>query len=789
MSKVNKKAIENVQTSNDVDRVATADNSSKADASAQLLNSMMSEFKNMFLELKQGQDNLRNDLNTRIDELELKNAGSTNAFSTPIKQIDSSPSSAQTTATQFNLSGSSISKDRSVADKDLHPILNLKLDLEKSTVPKLSDKITADEYINWYNKLKETVLANPRFMYLLSNPAEDAWKLCGGYMWTHKLIDNDVDLYRWESSFISSLRYLFAFISHIVPEDIIQGIRLQMQQREKDKYNVPVRLKFRSAVTMHLNNSDNQFYQDVYSLMKILEERYNVKDCNRLIELIHAFKRIHLNKYDHPQSVFMKYNEMVNRIRSVYPLFPDYPESWICFDILTRVSTTVYGDAVKELFRQDVQTLTKDKVLSRLIADYTQYNRTNNVLDAKNTNFRFSGKRSMHDKAAPGTSTATAAAAIAPNNSTSQYSAQRLCYRCNLPGHMAFNCPQKLKNPVNQSAERAEIEEENYIENDDSDSYNDNTLEAEFYHSSAAEEGYVVEEFSVEDMHGIEFPHAEAQAAGFTSVLDHQAIPDSGSAVYLTGDRSKLINLRRVPPVYIHGVGGYRISNTVGDMIMKNAQLVLRNVRFVPGHPNTLISLGRLSENGFQFFSHKDKIYIVEEGFIKPPPFNDPRIVTMGYRRNGLYVVNITEPDEQKGGDKSAERVSESEIKAIYKKAAEPVVKALTPQQLMKNKTTTELRKDLEKHRTGATTVKSPAKPTNPVGHIPIPKINEAAKKDNNINNATSQSLHNETEASVAIEEAYAGEVVGIDETPQKANTDTEALVHRRFGHVSSKQL
>jgi hypothetical protein len=138
---------------------------------------------------------------------------------------------------------------RPIVDKDLHPILNTKFTLDSSNAPKLSKTImTADEYINWLHKVEDIVHANPRFMSVFNIAAETAWKQCGGERWTKALKDDDVDLLRWESCFLHAQRHLFTFITQLVPEDISRGITLQMK-KDRGKYNLPVRLGFRSSVS------------------------------------------------------------------------------------------------------------------------------------------------------------------------------------------------------------------------------------------------------------------------------------------------------------------------------------------------------------------------------------------------------------------------------------------------------------------------------------------------------------------------------------------------------------
>lgn len=222
--------------------------------------------------------NMLLDIKNRLDVIEQKQFdNSNNNFQTPVKNVNT-PTSTQSTVVLDNSSDikqnihHKTTRDRDLVDKDLHPILNNKLELDVSNAPKLSSvSLSADEYINWYNKLKAIILANPRFRLLLTNTAEDAWRLCGGLHWTSNLSHDDLDRYRWESSFVYSLSHLFTFISRLVPEEIVNGIRLHMV-RDRGKYNVPLRLKFRSGIADQFDD-DSPFVEDVYGLMKLLEER------------------------------------------------------------------------------------------------------------------------------------------------------------------------------------------------------------------------------------------------------------------------------------------------------------------------------------------------------------------------------------------------------------------------------------------------------------------------------------------------------------------------------------
>jgi hypothetical protein len=396
-------------------------------------------------------------LTARIDKLEQKqvdadvktnqlNAVNSNDFQTPIKNInaintppslvfENSNNTHSTIVNQINNSADPVMKMHNIAkstsnkdlvDKDLHPILNTKLELDVNTAPKLSRSLSADEYINWYNKLRDIVLSNPRFMFLFNNSAENAWKICGGELWTRKLSSNDLDLYRWESSFINSSRYLFTFISQLVPEDIVHAIRLHMI-KDRGKYNIASRLGFRSNVVLQLNCSSEPFYQDVFEFMQLLEKRYNTKDCNRVMELVKAFNAIKLDELEHPQTIFMKYQEVINRIKAVYPQYQEQSESWMCFDILTRLPR-MYNHAVKELFRLDLHSLKKEDVLKRLVAEYSHNNTEHQMQEGESTTNYSVELEKQHN------------VLVALKGS-----ATRVCYNCGKQGHMIRNCPTAKK--------------------------------------------------------------------------------------------------------------------------------------------------------------------------------------------------------------------------------------------------------------------------------------------------------------------------------------------------------
>jgi hypothetical protein len=310
MSKASKKTNNNTNNDNDSEAINNTAPVTSVPIVQTVQPDSMQALMNMLLDIKKGQTELKAELTARIDTIEQKQFDHSNNFQTPVKNINT-PISTQSTVVLEN--GSDIkqqtihnkpTRDRNLVDKDLHPILNNKLELDISNAPKLSSvSLSADEYINWYNKLKSIILANPRFRLLLTNKAEDAWRLCGGLQLTSSLLDEDLDCYRWESSFIYSLSHLYTFITRLVPEEIANGIRLHMV-RDRGKYNVPSRLNFKSRIADQFDE-DSPFIEDVYGFMKLLEERYNTKDCNRMLELMRAFKRLHLNRYDHPQTIFI----------------------------------------------------------------------------------------------------------------------------------------------------------------------------------------------------------------------------------------------------------------------------------------------------------------------------------------------------------------------------------------------------------------------------------------------------------------------------------------------------
>ncbi|MGZ8925518.1 MAG: DDE-type integrase/transposase/recombinase, partial [Nitrososphaeraceae archaeon] len=706
-----------------------------------------------------------NGINSRLTAIEQKQAefsanASSNTYTTPVKSVNT-PTSINSTATTVTIdnnveskSAKSTIRDKNLVDKDLHPILNSKLELDLTNAPKLTSiSLSADEYINWYNKLKAIIYANPRFRLLLTNTAEDAWRFCGGLQWTSNLHDTDLDRYRWESSFVYSLNYLYTHISRLIPEDVFNGIRLHML-RDRGKYDVPTRLGFTSTITAQYND-DSPFCEDVYEFMKLLEERYNTKDCNRLNELFKAFKRIHLGKGEHPQTIFTRYQETVNRIKTVYPDYKDQSEGFICFDILTRVGLT-YNEVVKELFRKDVKSLKKEDVLKRLVAEYMHTNKENHTSDHKTSSYKKSSTQSTFKSTSRTTSIPTATAAEAQVQN--KYNVERTCFRCFKAGHMAYNCPERKPT----SADQAESDNE-CVEEDESTSSPDNAD----IESSSSESNFVEEqEIDKNDLLYDDDEHANP--ATFTNAQSHQGIADTGATLFLTGDKSKLINLRPANPTTIHGVGGSKISNMIGDMPIPHAQIILKGVRYIPNHPTTLISMGRLSENGFDFHSYEDKLYIVDRGYMKPPKDTDPRVIMIGERKNGLYVLNITKPPK-KVNEKVERLTVEQFNRAIQESKSTKITK---PEQLIRNKTSSEFRKELNDHRNNNNDNNKPK--------LRIPKYDESKNINNTSTSNVETKVGNESN-NMAIEEAR-NSIEIVEE-------NKELEWHKRLGHASRKQL
>jgi hypothetical protein len=566
--------------------------------------------------------------------------------------------------------------------------------------------MTADEYINWLHKVEDIVHANPRFMSVFNIAAETAWKQCGGERWTKALKDDDVDLLRWESCFLHAQRHLFTFVTQLVPEDISRGITLQMK-KDRGKYNLPVRLGFRSSATTEAI-AHGGFYQDVHGLMQLLEEQYNIKDCNRLLELVKKYKRLHLKDGDHPQTIFSHYHEAMNRIKSVYPQFPDFPESWMCFDILTRLPHQ-YRDAVKELFRKDIATLKQEDVLSRLIAEYMHIKDSSNYEKAKMSGRSFNKPSSNGATAAAATASPPSASYSSESNNPS---AVRVCYKCGKQGHFAKDCPNYSKS-FGQAAIAVD-DEEDYSFNEENEighvEQEDDESSVGYSSESTGFTAIGIEHESANySSDGKEFNLESRDSADIAStcvVKPNQAVPDTGATLFLTGNKNLLRDVRSAPPMTIHGLGGSRVSNQVGDMLIKHSGLLLKGVRYVPGCSQTLISLGKLSESGFDFFSYNDKLYIVEKGYTKIPNEGDKRVVCVGTRTAGLYTLDLFKAGARNDatvtklspGDKR-EYIQQHALKPGGKGAPPSRKERITASQLVNVPSSTQLREDLHQSR------------------------------------------------------------------------------------------
>jgi hypothetical protein len=183
---------------------------------------------------------------------------------------------------------------------------------------------TTEMFKKWYDDVMLTVQGYPKYRPLLAGDAQVSWKAFQQANAKHSPAS-------LELPYLDAQRGLWMFIckglDYATRQQVGDGMKIQLLA-----HNLPMILGFKER--------DDLFYQDCYSLMQKLQERFQVKSTWRGGHLVEQYDRIRYNEGTDPLVFLSELSSLENQLASL----TDYiiqPDSFRAILILTRLPASM----------------------------------------------------------------------------------------------------------------------------------------------------------------------------------------------------------------------------------------------------------------------------------------------------------------------------------------------------------------------------------------------------------------------------------------------------------------
>jgi hypothetical protein len=212
---------------------------------------------------------------------------------------DNSPSQPQpTNVSSSSSSSSSSSPPAAIEDKNILPTRPPEIRLGTGGTP------TTDTFSRWDDEICLTVNGTARYRPLLMGVPTKAWDY---YRLVNNKYDNETSMRFLQTSFLDAARTLWAFLSR----GLDVTTRKEMHDHMKiniEKYNIPSLLNF--------IEKDSLFYQDCYSLMELLRERFQMKSAWRAAQLLDRLSKLKYFDGQDPSKYFAELSSIEQQLVS-----------------------------------------------------------------------------------------------------------------------------------------------------------------------------------------------------------------------------------------------------------------------------------------------------------------------------------------------------------------------------------------------------------------------------------------------------------------------------------------
>ena len=396
------------------------------------------------------------------------------------------------------------------------------------------------------------------------------------------------------------------------------------------------------SLAMKINNVK---FGDAHAVWKVLLARFENHSMHNLMQ---ATDQLHQLKLDESEAAPL--DMFVARIRSLELALTELgqaPDEMKLKIVLLRGLPSSYESAMKVLRMQG--NLSFDEMVTQLETEERemQAKRKSEIDEVaslarenRHQQQRFGDRRSSHRGGGAGSSSQHSRGG--GNNSQ-----QRLCYGCNQPGHVAFDCP-KNRDAIKcslcrtlghsdkqcQSTRRGRGAGANHRRKQQRDDDEDANLAADS---------------NDDDVEGYGFVIFETACATSTGLKPSSFVFDSACTINLSNNKDQMQKVRRLSKPIRLKVANNKIMllHHVGEIVLKlpgDIPLTLHNVAYHPALATNLVSMARIADAGFVTLFGDDYATVHVKPAKKDDPLGPP--VCEATRQGKLYVLKLHGDDE-----------------------------------------------------------------------------------------------------------------------------------------------
>ena len=525
----------------------------------------------------------------------------------------------------------------------MQSLAEIPIRLSSVRAPELKGEITAETFKAWYESIHRVIKSNPRTIFTPKDNQVTAYAdyrsqnmrlIAGGYT-------EDV-----QRSYLVAHRATWEYITSSLDSAVATRMDNKIKQIVKDSGTDPEgRFGF-------INNPDPTFYEDVSLFLKTMHTIYYKNQGMRLLDIETTRHNLKYTMGHNMENFITSLEALHEAALAVEPTYQMPGDRQRVMEVLHKLPHAL--DNIKQRFLNDDPSSTYEKLLAALRNWYSSYMGDTNRPHTRTSGYPHKGMVSevKEDEGEHGYMAQDHSRSSRPssrggrggrgfsnrrNNNNREYTmaevieAKRSGFRDYVKSSGRIYPPNGIFKHLTQEEKQAIIDYNRSIRGNQTGNVGEVTNEIAAF-TICAEDSIPYDQM---------IQTINIANSGTRNPSHFQYLLDSAATSHVVCDKSQYEEdtATRVHPVTVNTLGGRVVSDTVGDVRVKN-NLLLLNARHIGGaNPYNLISVSQLVAAGNQVLFAPDRAVIYKG---EPIDINTPRLlkyeVLQARRMGGLFA-------------------------------------------------------------------------------------------------------------------------------------------------------